>query len=128
MAEVGRHQHRSGAAWIGRGQARRPLLAYPHYHPGGAAPYGAVRAGDWRLVEFYEDAKVELFNLEDDLGETKDLASSMPERRDELLARLRVWRKEVGAQMPTPNPNYDPARAHQGAGAGEKGKAKKAKP
>src|SRR5205807_1145552 len=83
---------------------------YPHYHPGGATPYGAVRSGDWRLVEFYEDGKVELYNLTNDVGESKDLAQSQPQKRDELLGLLRRWRTEVGAQMPTPNPNYDAAK------------------
>jgi arylsulfatase A-like enzyme len=86
---------------------------YPHYHPGGATPYGALRAGDWRLVEFYEDNHVELYNLRDDIGETKDLAAAMPAKRDELLGMLRKWRTEVGAQMPTPNPNYDRERDAQ---------------
>jgi arylsulfatase A len=83
---------------------------YPHYHPGGATPYGAVRSGDWRLVEFYEDGKVELYNLKDDVGEWKDLSASQPQKRAELLGLLRKWRSDVGAQMPTPNPNYDPAK------------------
>jgi arylsulfatase A-like enzyme len=83
---------------------------YPHYHPGGASPYGAVRSGDWRLIEFYEDSRVELYNLRDDVGESKDLAASQAEKRDELLNLLRKWRNDVGAQMPTPNPNYDPAK------------------
>jgi arylsulfatase A-like enzyme len=81
---------------------------YPHYHGGGATPYSAVRAGDWRLVEFLEDNRVELYNLRDDVGETKDLAAQMPEKAVELRKRLREWRTAVGAQMPTPNPDYDP--------------------
>ncbi len=81
---------------------------YPHYHPGGATPYGAVRAGDWRLVEFYEDNHVELYNLKDDLGEKHDLAAQMPAKAAELRQRLHGWRRAVGAQMPTPNPNYQP--------------------
>jgi arylsulfatase A-like enzyme len=83
---------------------------YPHYHPGGATPYGAVRARDWKLVEFYEDNRIELYHLSDDLGETKDLAKVEPERAAALRARLHHWREEVGAQMPTPNPNYDPKK------------------
>jgi arylsulfatase A-like enzyme len=79
---------------------------YPHYHPGGATPYGAVRAGDLRLVEFYEDDRVELYNLRDDIGESQDLASTMPERAAELRRMLHDWRTQVGAQMPTPNPDY----------------------
>src|SRR5262249_45669269 len=42
---------------------------YPHYHPGGATPYSAIRQGDWKLIEFYEDSRVELYNLKDDIGE-----------------------------------------------------------
>jgi arylsulfatase A-like enzyme len=83
---------------------------YPHYHPGGAAPYGAVRAGDYRLVEFYEDSRVELYRLADDIGERRELAASQPAKRDELLALLHAWRKEVGAQMPTPNSDFDAAK------------------
>lgn len=83
---------------------------YPHYHPGGATPYGAVRAGDFRLVEFYEDSRVELFNLSDDVGETNNLAHSMPEKAAALRQKLHDWRARVGAQMPAPNPAYDPAK------------------
>ncbi len=83
---------------------------YPHYHPGGATPYGAIRAGDDRLVEFYEDGKAELYNLKDDVSEQHDLAASDPARRDELLAKLRAWRMGIGAQMPTANPEYDAAK------------------
>jgi len=81
---------------------------YPHYHPGGATPYGAVRAGDWKLIEFFEDMHVELYNLKDDLSEKNDLAEKMPDRTRELRDRLNAWRKSVGAQMPTANPNYKP--------------------
>lgn len=80
---------------------------YPHYHPGGATPYGAVRKGDYRLVEFYEDNHVELYNLKDDISERNDLSQSQPKLAEELRAQLHAWRKEVGAQMPTPNPDYD---------------------
>jgi arylsulfatase A-like enzyme len=80
---------------------------YPHYHPGGATPYGAIRDGDWRLVEFYEDNHVELYNLRDDVGEKNDLAAKDPSRADALQKRLHAWRAEVGAQMPTSNPDYD---------------------
>jgi arylsulfatase A-like enzyme len=83
---------------------------YPHYHPGGATPYGAIRDGDWRLVEFYEDNRIELYNLRDDVGEKSDLATKDPSRADALRKRLHAWRDEVGAQMPTPNPDYNPAK------------------
>jgi len=81
---------------------------YPHYHPGGATPYGAIRQGDFRLVEFYEDQHVELYNLKDDLAETRDLAGKLPDMTAVLRQKLHAWRKNVGAQMPTPNPACDP--------------------
>jgi arylsulfatase A-like enzyme len=81
---------------------------YPHYHPGGATPYGTVRARDWKLLEFYEDRHVELYNLKDDTGEKHDLAKEMPGKAAELRERLHGWREAVGAQMPTPNPDYRP--------------------
>lgn len=83
---------------------------YPHYHPGGATPYGAIRARDWKLVEFYEDNRVELYNLKEDIGEQNDLAAKMPEKAKELRERLHAWRSKVCAQMPTPNPDYNPAK------------------
>ncbi len=82
---------------------------YPHYHPGGATPYSAIRAGDWKLIEFFEDNRVELFNLQDDPGEQTELAARKPEEAQALRQKLRAWRQQVGAQMPTPNPDYDPS-------------------
>lgn len=79
---------------------------YPHYHPGGATPYGAVRARDWKLIEFFEDMHVELYNLKDDIGEQNDMAGKMPEKANELRDKLHAWRQAVGAQMPTVNPAY----------------------
>ncbi len=89
----------------------RPLFwHYPHYHTMGATPYSAVRDADWRLVEFLEDNRVELYNLKDDGSETRDLAAEMPEKVAELRTRLSAWRESVGAQMPSPNPDHDPAK------------------
>jgi len=94
---------------------------YPHYHI--TKPGGAIRAGDWKLIEYYEDGKLELYNLKDDLSETTDLAGKMPERAAELRKKLDDWRRAVGAQMPTPNPNYGPAR-DRGIGAKPTAKSK----
>ena len=82
---------------------------YPHYNPIGGVPYGAVREGDWKLIEFFEDGRLELYNLKDDLGETTNLAARAPDRAAGLRARLDAWRKDVKAQMPrrTPPPTPD---------------------
>ena len=78
---------------------------YPHYYET-TTPVGAVRAGDWKLVEYLEDHRVELFNLRDDPGERTDLAAKMPEKAAELQTRLRTWRVSVDAAMPKPNPDF----------------------
>ena len=80
---------------------------YPHYHNGGATPYSAMRDGDLRLVHFYEDDRVELYDLAQDVGEERDLAETMPEKAQELLDKLDGWRGEVGAQPPVPNPDAE---------------------
>ncbi|MEX2215755.1 MAG: sulfatase [Phycisphaeraceae bacterium] len=82
---------------------------YPHYHPGGATPYAAIRARDWKLIEWYEDDRVELYNLIDDIGESKDSAKANPDKAASLTKQLHAWQKSVGAQMPVPNPNHDPS-------------------
>ena len=84
---------------------------YPHYHPGGASPYGAVRAGRYKLIEYYEDMRVELYDLDRDVGESVNLADMLPVQTARLRRRLHDWRAEVGAQMPLENPDHDPARA-----------------
>jgi len=70
-----------------------------------------LRAGDWKLIEFYEDERVELYNLRDDLGERRDLSAAMPEKTQELRAMLHAWQRRVGAQRPVPNPAYVDADA-----------------
>lgn len=82
---------------------------YPHYHHD--VPAGAVRAGDWKLIENYEDGSVALYNLANDIGEEHDLSPAEPERTAAMREMLAKWRTDVGAEMPVPNPDYDPARA-----------------
>lgn len=92
-----------------RGKLEREALFwhYPHYwNRNRVRPYGAVRAGDWKLIELYEDMRVELYNLKEDLGETRDLAGEKPGKAAELRALLHNWRQSVDAQMPTPNPEF----------------------
>jgi len=84
---------------------------YPHYHH--SRPAGAIRMGDWKLIEFFDGAPLELYNLKDDIGETTNRAAEKPELAKKMQAMLASWRKSVGARMPKPNPNYDPARAHE---------------
>ena len=78
---------------------------YPHYYAT-TTPAGAVRAGDWKLIEYFEDSRVELFDLKNDPGEQKDLARSEPARAARLRARLAQWREDVGARMPAANPDF----------------------
>jgi arylsulfatase A len=83
---------------------------HQHYQLGGATPYSAIRAGDFKLIEFFNDMHVELYNVAEDLSESVDLAAHLPEEARQLRNRLHAWRQSVTAQMPTPNPDYDPSR------------------
>ena len=74
---------------------------YPHYSNQGGIPSGAIREGQWKLIERYEDGRVHLYNLTDDIGERKDLAEKFPERVTEMRGRLHDWYKEVGAKFLT---------------------------
>lgn len=80
---------------------------YPHYYPT-TTPASAVRVGDWKLLEYFEDHHVELYNLRDDLGERYELAGQQPERAARLRTRLHDWWKQTRAQLPRANPAYEP--------------------
>ena len=82
---------------------------YPHYGNQGGTPGSSVRAGDWKLIEFFEDGRLELYNLREDLGEQHNLAGAEPERTASLHAMLKAWREEMEAIVPQPNPDYNPA-------------------
>jgi len=89
----------------------RPLFwHYPHYGNQGSAPAAAVREGPWKLIEWLEDGRTELYQLERDPSETHDMATTEPEIAERLRTQLGEWQKEVGAASPTPNPHYDPAK------------------
>ncbi|MFN0019355.1 MAG: sulfatase-like hydrolase/transferase [Pirellulaceae bacterium] len=81
---------------------------YPHYSNQTAKPGGAIRAGDFKLIEFYEDGRLELFNIKNDRGEGTNLADKEPAKVKELAEKLDAWRKSVDAQMMTANPDYHP--------------------
>ena len=80
---------------------------YPHYnrHPENF-PAGVVRAGNWKLLQEFETEKLSLYDLADDIGETRDLASRYPEKVKSLLTKLKSWQKDVGADLMRPNPEY----------------------
>lgn len=107
-------QHRDGLslvpALLGTGELdRRPLFFhFPHYHGSGNRPSGAVRIGDYKLIEWFEDGRIELYDLSTDIGESQDLAVERPEVAGELHDTLLKWRRSIGARMPTPNPDWQP--------------------
>jgi hypothetical protein len=93
----------------GKSLPARPLYwHFPHYTNQGSRPAGAIRDGDWKLIEQFDDGSLELYNLANDVGETKNLAESESKRAADMHAKLQAWRTSVGAQMPAPNPEFDP--------------------
>jgi arylsulfatase A-like enzyme len=76
-------------------------------------PVGVIRSGDWKLIEQFEDGKFELYNLKDDIGETRNLVHSEPDKARELHEKLVAWRKEIGAKMPAPNTEQTDAERPQ---------------
>ncbi|MEX2168339.1 MAG: sulfatase [Pirellulales bacterium] len=68
-----------------------------------STPVSLIQSGDWKLMEFLEDGRLELYNLRNDIGETKNLATEMPDKAQELHTRLVAWRADVKAPMPTKN-------------------------
>jgi hypothetical protein len=96
--------------------APRPLhWHYPHYSNQGGKPGGAVREGDFKLIEFYESGYLELYHLREDPSETRNLAGTQPELANRLARKLAEWRRAVGAQAMTPNADWKPAPLPQAA-------------
>jgi arylsulfatase A-like enzyme len=94
-----------------RGASELPREAiywhFPHYsNHGMQSPGGAVRWRDYKLIEYFENNTVQLFNLREDPGETHDLAREEPESAAKLRAMLHRWREKVSAQMTEINPDY----------------------
>ncbi len=81
---------------------------YPHYSNQGGKPGAAVRLGDYKLIEFFEDSTLELYDLSVDQGEQHDLSKGLPEKTKELFDLLHAWQEKVNAQGMDPNPDYDP--------------------
>jgi arylsulfatase A-like enzyme len=88
---------------------------FPGYLGAGAdqwrtKPVGVIRLGEWKLMEFFEDGRLELYNLKDDLGETHNLAELQPEKARDLREKLVTWRMSVGAKLPGPNTEPNDAK------------------
>ncbi len=81
---------------------------YPHYHGSAWNPGSALRKGDWKYIIHYEDNSTELYNLNDDPGETLDLSTTYPQKVNELKQLLNEKLKETNAKFPQPNPDYNP--------------------
>lgn len=81
---------------------------YPHYSNQGGSPAGAIRLGNLKLIERYEDQTIQLYDLDEDIGETRDISAEKPEMTTHMRQMLVNWRESLGAEMPTPNPEYDP--------------------
>ncbi|MGI9177678.1 MAG: sulfatase [Pirellulales bacterium] len=118
----------------GRGEVRRPreeiVFHFPHYQSG-HTPHSAIRLGTLKLLRFYEDDSVKLFDLEADIGERHDLASEMPAEAARLKARLQRYLADISAQLPTADPRYDPTRTaspQRRRGGAAKGINKKERP
>jgi arylsulfatase A-like enzyme len=79
---------------------------YPHYRGNDVIPYSIIRKGNWKLIKRYEGKTYELFNLQEDLSEERDLSSELPEKVIELDNELTDWLIDVGAKLPKRNPNF----------------------
>jgi arylsulfatase A len=100
----------SFASLVKGGEAPEPRLLYFHHpHYAGAGPSAAIRDGSLKFLHFFEGKRF-LYDLDRDPGERHDLAKRRPADADRLEAELFRWLDEVGAQLPQPNPDYDPTR------------------
>lgn len=93
----------------GEGPVDRDVLFwhYPHYHGSAWTPGSAIRKGDWKLVVFYEDNRYELYNLKDDISESKDLAAVYPDKVEELKGLLGELLEKTNGQLPAVNRSFE---------------------
>ena len=107
------------------GSLNRPAIFwhYPHYHSSSIGPGGAVRAGDYKLIEWLDESihgpgnSLELYNLKEDIGEQNNLATKRPAKAEQMRRMLELWRYDVGAQTMPVNPDYDSRKAKRSKGA-----------
>ncbi len=83
-------------------------VCYPHYSNQGVQPGAAIREGDFKLIEFYDTGRRELYDLNTDISESKNLIDAKPDVAKRLAERLAGWRRDVGAQEMRPSPEYVP--------------------
>ncbi len=109
-------QHQDGVSILGLLKGGNSLdreaiyWHYPHYGNQGGTPGSSIRRGDYKLIEFFEDGALELYNLRDDIGEKRNLAADQPALVAELHGLLKAWRRRMDAKIPLPNPDYVPWR------------------
>jgi len=109
-------QHRDGRSLVpllkGAPELDREALywSYPHYNIQGGQPGAAIRCGQWKLIEWYEEKRIELYQLSEDIEEAHDLAAAHQDKAQELHGKLDAWRKALKVAMPVPNPKYQPEK------------------
>ncbi len=112
----------------GRGTVQRPreefIVHFPHYDKDALGPASAIYLGDFKLIRAYETGALRLFNLAKDPGERHHLARELPDKVKELDQRLTEYLTAMNAQMPKPNPNYDPTKPTETKRDGGKRKAR----
>ncbi|MEM9141818.1 MAG: sulfatase [Bacteroidota bacterium] len=109
-------QHKDGLSLKpvleGQKMEERPMFwHYPHYGNQGGEPSSVIRAGDWKLIHYWEDGRDELYDLNSDPGEQTDVAEKHPDLRSELATQLHKYLQNLGAEVPQPDPEFDPQLA-----------------
>lgn len=112
----------------GNGEVKRPreelVFHFPHYDHGNDGPASAILLGPLKLIRTYENGRLQLFEINKDISEEHDLSRAMPEKLAELDRRLSAYLETIGAQMPAPNPSFDPSKpaSQEQRGRGQKGR------
>ena len=105
-------QHVDGTSFVsllrGRDSMNRGAVYwhFPHYGNQGGTPFSSIRLGDYKLIEFFEDGHLELYNLKEDIEEKCDLSSKMPEQAQKMYEMLSEWRKIIEAKIPETNQEW----------------------
>ncbi|MFT6619659.1 MAG: arylsulfatase A-like enzyme [Limisphaerales bacterium] len=107
-------QHVDGVSLVnvlrgGKIAERSLFWHYTHYGNQGGEPSAMIRKGEWKLINYFEDDRSELYHVNRDLGERENLSNQEKERTATMLKELKQWQKEVGARSPIPNPNWNSA-------------------